>query len=148
MPYFTYDTSVIVSKRVGILSAMPENFRMSAIVLMELSSAASDRSRQKFYERMFREYHERQRLIIPNAEDWLLAGKILFLLTTNRRKTQGGKLHRLPPGASQRLALDVLIAVSARRWKTQVVTENWNDFKLIQHYCNATIIRAANFFRE
>ena len=52
------------------------------------------------------------------------------------------------PGASQRLALDVLIAVSARRWKAQVVTENWADFKAIQRYCNATIIKTAQFFRK
>lgn len=127
---------------------MPDNFLLSAVVLMELSSAADDRSGQKFYDRMFREYRKRQRLIIPSAEDWLFAGKILFLLTTSRRHTQGGKLQRLSPGMSQRLALDVLIAVSARRWKAQVVTENWKDFKMIQHYCNATIVRAASFFNQ
>ena len=54
----------------------------------------------------------------------------------------------VPPGASQRLALDVLIAVSARRWRAQVVTENWADFKAIQRYCNATIIKAAQFFNR
>jgi predicted nucleic acid-binding protein len=54
----------------------------------------------------------------------------------------------MPPGASQRLALDVLIAVSARRWKAQVVTENWTDFKAIQRYCNTTIVRATNFFKN
>jgi len=59
-----------------------------------------------------------------------------------------GKLQRLPPGASQRLALDVLIAVSARRWKAQVVTENWTDFKAIQRYCNTTVVRAATFFKR
>src|SRR5262245_65013990 len=76
-------------------------------------------------------------LIVPNDEDWLLASKILFLLTNHRRRSEHGRLKRLPPGASQRLALDVLIAVSARRWKAQVVTENWSDFKnhsaLLQH---------------
>jgi len=70
------------------------------------------------------------------------------LLTHARRRLQKGKLQRLPPGASQRLALDVLIAVSARRWKAQVVTENWTDFKTIQRYCNATIVRAATFFKK
>jgi len=42
----------------------------------------------------------------------------------------------------------VLIAVSARRWKAQVVTENWTDFKAIQRYCNATIVKAAQFFNR
>jgi len=54
-------------------------------------------------------------------------------------------LKRLHPGASQRMALDVLIAVSARRWKAAVVTENWQDFKAIQRYCNAKIAKASEF---
>ena len=148
MPYFTYDTSVLISRKLTDFQRMPANFVLSAIVLMEITGGSHEKSRQKFYERIFKHYRDNGRLIVPDANDWLMAAKILFLLSRERKRSQQGKLHRLPPGASQRLALDVLIAVSARRWKTQVVTENWNDFKLIQHYCNATIIRAANFFRE
>lgn len=120
---------------------------VSAVVLMELTAAANDQSLRNFYEGIFRQYKRRNMLIVPNGDDWLLASKILFLLTHARRRSQKGKLRPLPPGASQRLALDVLIAVSARRWKAQVVTENWADFKAIQRYCNATIIKAANFFK-
>jgi hypothetical protein len=68
-------------------------------------------------------------LIVPNGDDWLLASKILYLLTHARKRSNKGKLPRLPAGASQRMALDVLIAVSARRWKAAVVTENWIDLK-------------------
>ena len=96
MPYFTYDTSVIISR-------------------------------------------------IPNEDDWLLASKVLYLLSQDRRRSHRGKLKRLHPGASQRMALDVLIAVSARRWKAAVVTENWQDFKAIQRYCNAKIAKASEF---
>ena len=146
MAYFTYDTSVIVSRKQTELLAMPSSFLMSAIVLMELSSSASDVSRRKVYEMLFRSYQKEQRLIVPDAEDWLLAAKILFLLTDSRRRLEHGRLKRLPPGASQRVALDVLIAVSARRWKADVVTENWVDFKAIQRYCKVTIIKASKFF--
>ena len=125
---------------------MPHGFMVSAVVLMELTAAARDESLRNFYDGIFRQYKKRNMLIVPNEDDWLLASKILFLLTHARRRSQKGKLHRLPSGASQRLALDVLIAVSARRWKAQVVTENWADFKAIQRYCNATIVKAANFF--
>ena len=147
MPYFTYDTSVIVSRKLS-LHQMPRDFAMSAIVMMELMSSAADSSHRKSYERFFRQYQEDNSLIVPNDEDWLLAAKILFLLTQDRRREGRGKRKRLPPGATQRLALDVLIAVSARRWKAQIVTENWKDFKAIQRYCNATIIKAAQFFRR
>ena len=147
MPYFTYDTSVIVSRKLS-LHGMPRNFVMSAIVMLELMSSAADSSRRKAYERSYREFQEDNVLIVPNVDDWLLAAKIMFLLTEDRRREGRGKLKRLPVGASHRLALDVLIAVSARRWKAHVVTENWADFKAIQRYCNATIIKAAQFFRR
>ena len=148
MPYFTYDTSVFISRKLTDFRIMPHGFLLSAIVLMELTAAAKDKSLRKFYEGMFWQYKKKELLIVPSADDWLLASKILFLLTHARRRSQKGKLRALPPGASQRLALDVLIAVSARRWKAQVVTENWSDFKAIQRYCNATIIKAANFFQK
>ena len=146
MPYFTYDTSVIISRKLTDFRDMPPSFLLSAVVLMELSGSSRDESERKLYEATFWHYKKNDLLIVPNEDDWLLASKILFLLTHARRRSQGGKLHRLPPGASQRLALDVLIAVSARRWKAQLVTEHWADFKAIQRYCNATIVKAANFF--
>lgn len=148
MPYFTYDTSVIVSRKIRDLREMPQDFLLSAVVLMELIASATDTSVRKTYEQLFHQYRRDELLIVPNDDDWLLAAKTMFLLTQERRREGRGKLKRLPPGASQRLALDVLIAVSARRWKAQVVTENWSDFKAIQRYCNATIIKAAQFFER
>ena len=127
---------------------MPGSFLMSAIALTELSASARDNSQLKVYERLFRAYGKEQRLIVPNDEDWLLTSRILFLLSNHRRRLEHGKLKQLPPGASQRLALDVLIAVSARRWKAQVVTENWADFKAIQRYCNTKIVKASKFFKK
>lgn len=148
MPYFTYDTSVIISRRLFEFREMPQDFLMSAVVLMELTASARDSSERKVYEQWFRHYQRMNNLIVPNLDDWLFASRILFLLTQERKRLQQGSLRRLPPGASQRLALDVLIAVGARRWKAQVVTENWNDFKLIQRYCNTKIIKAGKFFKS
>jgi predicted nucleic acid-binding protein len=148
MPYFTYDTSVIISRSLRDLEGMPGTFLMSTIVLMELTASATDNSQRKLYEQLFRAYQKRERLIVPNADDWLLTSKILFLLTHARKRSQYGKLKSLPLGAAQRLALDVLIAVSARRWRAKVVTENWSDFKTIRRYCNATIIRGSDFFGQ
>ena len=148
MPYFTYDTSVIISRKIPNLREMPQHFLMSSVVLMELTTSAADASERNVYEQVFHQYRRDKLLIVPNEDDWLLASKILFLLTQARRLGRKGKLQRLPPGASQHMALDVLIAISARRWKAQVVTENWTDFKAIQRYCNTTIIKAASFFQE
>ena len=68
-------------------------------------------------------------------------------MTHERRKNDGGKLVKLKPGISQRMALDTLMAVSTRRWKATLVVESWNDFKAIQHHCKGLkILKSADFF--
>ena len=147
MPYFTYDTSVIISRRLVVSPKLPGNFRLSSIVLMELMASAKDDSQRRAYEELFRGYLSEQLLIVPDEDDWLLAGKILYWLTQARRRSGGHKLSRLDKGVSQRLALDALIAASARRCNVLVVTENWKDFKSIQRFCNVKIRKAADFFK-
>jgi predicted nucleic acid-binding protein len=148
MPYFTCDTSVLISRKLADFHKTPESFLMSAVVLMELMSGANDDSDRKLYEQAFHRYQKNNSLIVPTYDDWLTSYKILYFLTHARKRTQKGRLRPLPPGAAQRLALDVLIAVSARRWKAQVVTENWSDFKAIQRYCKTTVVRAVTFFKK
>jgi len=148
MPYFTYDTSVIISLKVTNIPGLRTNFLMSAVVLMELTSSSRDDSQRRLYERLFRQYQKDNSLIVPDEDDWLLASRILYWLAQSRRGSTRGKLKRLPAGVSQRMALDVLIAVSARRWRATVVTENWDDFKAIQRYCNTKVVKASQFFRR
>lgn len=148
MPYFTYDTSVLIARKLTDFQKMPESFLMSAVVLMELMAGARDKTYQRVYAQAFQRFQKINSLIIPTYGDWVTTSRILYLLAQARKRGQRGQLQRLPPGASQRLALDVLIAVSARRWKAHVVTENWADFKAIQRYCNTTIVRAAQFFNR
>jgi len=101
---------------------------------MELSASARDKSELKIYEGLFRDYQRDKSLIVPNDGDWLLASKILYWLAQGRRRVSRGRLPRLAPGVSQRLALDALIAASARRWRATVVTENWNDFAALEGF--------------
>lgn len=145
MPSYTCDTSVVISRK---LSDLPDNFLFSAVVLMELIAGAADESERKRYESLARAYQKDYSLIVPNPDDWLLASKILYWLVQGRKKTAGGRSPRFRPGATQRMALDVLIAVSARRWNTTVITDNWNDFKAIQRYCNVKIVKGADFFKR
>jgi len=146
MPYFTYDTSVIISRKVMDLPGLPGSYLWSSVVLMELMTSARDDSQRKLYERLFRQYQQDNSLIVPDENDWLLTSRVLYWLTQSRRRSTKGKLRRLPKGVSQSMALDVLIAVSARRWRATVVTENWDDFKAIQRYCNTKIVKASDFF--
>jgi hypothetical protein len=118
----------------------------TSVVLLELMASAKDESRRKYYEALSRDYRKDNSLIVPNIDDWLLAGKVLYWLTQERRRSLKGKAHRLKPGASQRMALDALLATSAKRWNVCVVTENWDDFKAIQRYCKVKLIRASSFF--
>ncbi len=131
---------------------LPDRFFMSAVVLMELTASARDDSQRKptrnCFASLFRQYGQDNSLIVPNENDWLLASRVLYWLTQSRRRSAKGNLKQLPTGTSQRMALNVLIAVSARRWKATVVTENLNDFKAIQRFCNTKIVRASDFFRR
>jgi predicted nucleic acid-binding protein len=147
MPYFTYDTSVMISRPLFELRLRTKGLVLSSVVLLEMMASATDDSRRKVYEGLFQDYGQDESLIVPNEADWLLASKILYWLSRRRRRIDGGRLRQLAPGMSQRMALDALIAVSARRWEAAVVTENWEHFKAIQYFCGVKLIKASDFFR-
>ncbi|MFT3743672.1 MAG: hypothetical protein QM785_05185 [Pyrinomonadaceae bacterium] len=145
--FYTYDTSVIISRGLSDFPGGTDSFLLSSIVLLELSASAKDESQQKQIDRLFEEYAKDNSLIYPSVDEWRTAGKILFQLAAKRRKELGGKLSKLNPGTSQRMAMDTLLAVSAKRWDATVIVDNWSDFKLIQHYCKGLKIKkAADFF--
>lgn len=143
MAYVTFDTSFIISHRV---ESLPDNFLLSEVVVMELMASANDESSRKVFEAI-RSLHEKDgTLVVPTSEDWLMAGRVLYWLTKGRKKKAGGKAPRLVPGASQSMALDALIAVSARRVGAAVVTENYDDFKAIGYYLDALTVRRSSQF--
>jgi predicted nucleic acid-binding protein len=145
MAYFTCDTSTIISRK---LSELPDNFLFSSVVLMELMASAGDDSQRKLYERLHHAYQKDGSLIVPDAKNWLMASKVLYWLTQGRRRSARGKAPRLKQGAMQRMALDVLIAVSAQSYEATVVTENWDDFKAIQHFCKFKLAKGSEFFKS
>ena len=146
MPYFTYDTSVIVARN-PIDLRRTKDLLLSSVVLLELMASAKDDSRRKIYEGLFQDYKDDGSLIVPDDADWLFASRILYWLSRRRRKFDGGRLRQLAPGMSQRMALDALLAASARRWEAAVVTDNWDHFKAIQYFCGVKLIKASDFFR-
>ena len=147
MPYFTYDTSVMIGRKPFDLHLGTKGVVLSSVVLLEMMASAADDSRRKAYEDLFLGYGRDDSLIVPNEGDWLYASKVLYWLTHRRRRVDGGRLRQLAPGMSQRMALDALLAASARRWKAAVVTENWDHFKAIQYFCGVKLIKASDFFR-
>ncbi len=145
IPRYTIDTSTIIARR---LSDLPDNFLFSTIALLERMTGAADDKERKQFEALYSLYRADNLLIIPNHDDWLLASKVLFWLTHGRRKQHGGKLPKLKPGAAQRMAMDALLAVSARRWRVTVITENYDDFNAMKYYIKGlSIVRASEFFK-
>lgn len=106
---------------------------MSAVVLSERMTAANDEKEFRAYRTAWREHSEAGTLLVPTPEDWLAAGRVLFMLAQERKRMAGSKSPRRTAAAKQELALDVLIAMSARREKITVVTDD-ADFDAFRHY--------------
>jgi predicted nucleic acid-binding protein len=145
MPPVTYDTSVFKSYKP---EELPSGFLFSTVVIQELVASANDDSEMKRWAATQRAFEEEDRLIVPTSADWLMASKVLYWLMQKRKKRAGGKSPPLKTGASQRMALDALIAVSARRHKATVVTVNWSDFEAIRYYCDVKVIKASDYFKR
>lgn len=144
MRLYTYDTSVIIARNI---QTFPRSFRLSQVVVTELIASANDESRRQRLEAIARTFFQDGELLLPSFEDWIMASKVLYWLHQQRKKKAGGRAPKLPPGASQRMAFDALIAVTAKRADVIVVTENWDDFKAIQYYCPVKLIKASDFFQ-
>lgn len=110
-------------------------------------ASAKDETQRKVYERVYRAYEKDNSLIVPDDDDWLIASRVLYWLSQGRRRSSKGQAPRLKPGASQRMALDMLITVSAKSYDATVVTENWDDFKAIRHYYKFKLAKGSEFFK-
>ena len=144
MRLYTYDTSVIIARNIR---SFPNVFRLSQVVVTELVSSANDDADREGWEALSLLYYRGGKLLLPSFQDWAMASKVLYWLRQKRKKEAGGRSPKLPPGASQRMAFDALIAVTAKRADVTVVTENWDDFKAIQYYCPVKLIKASDFFQ-
>lgn len=145
MSRITFDTSFIIANK---LSEFPDNFLLSEVVLLELTASAADETIFKSYQALRKVYEENNLLIKANSDDWLMASKILYWLEQGKRKENLGKAPAKRPGATQKMALDALIAVTVRRYRVTVVTENWNDFNAIKYYCDFKLIKGADFLNR
>jgi predicted nucleic acid-binding protein len=145
MPRYTFDTNIIKGYKV---ERLPDNFYMSAVVLSELMTGAVDQSEFDGYQETWRRHAKDGTLIIPVDADWLMTGKVLYWLAQERRRKAGRKAPRWSPSAKQELAMDALIATSARREGVTVVT-NDTDFDAIQYYCKTLKLeRGSDFFKR
>lgn len=144
MAKFTFDSSHIIAHKVK-LSELPDNFLLSDVVLLEQIGSAKDETIFKGLQGLRKIYADDDLLIVPNADDWLMASKILYWLEQGVKRKNKGKSPPKMVGATQRMALDVLLAVSSRRYKVTVVTENYDDFNAIKYYCDFKLMKSSDF---
>lgn len=143
MPTITYDTNVFINRKPAYF---PAGFVMSAVVMQELAAGAIDDSELKQLQAAHRAYAKENRLLVPTGDDWWQAGKVLNSLLRGLKSKRGGLTPKLPDSEKHRIISDVLIAVTARRAKAAVITDNLKDFEKIRRYCNVTVISASDFF--
>lgn len=145
MPKVTYDSDVFIRRRPRQL---PQGFYMSVVVLEELAAGAEDASVLKELAAALRNYEKAGRLLVPNSEDWFLAGKVIYALQQGAKSKATGLKPKMSPDIRARLINDVLIARTARRAGVSVVTYNVRHFEQIRRYCAVTVIDAAKHFQD
>jgi predicted nucleic acid-binding protein len=134
VPKFVYDTNIYISK---LAEKMPplKTLYDSSVVLFERMTSANNRGEYNKHLGAWQQAEKDKLLIIPNREDWKLAGQISYLLAQERKAQAGGKSPKLSSKVKQEIALDCLIAVSAAREGVTVVTTNNADFDAIKRHC-------------
>jgi predicted nucleic acid-binding protein len=143
MPVVTYDTSIFISYKP---TSLPAGFRMSAVVLQELTAGAVDGSEVSRWNVARRDHEREGTLLVPTGEDWWMAGKVLNSLLRGLKSRSGGRTPRLPPAEIQRIVRDVLIARTARAAGALLVTDNVADFRKIHRFCAVRLVSGHDYF--
>ncbi len=143
MAKVTFDTNIFISRPNADL---PDNFYMSVVVLQELVVGAEDETEVKDLNTARREYEKAERLLVPNGEDWWLAGKVINSLQRGLKSRQGGLTPKIVAEEKYRITNDVLIARTAKRAGVAVVTDNLKDFEMIQRFCAVRLMSGADYF--
>lgn len=145
MPIITFDTCIFIKYQPSYL---PKGFRMTAVVLQELTVGANDNTEVKYWNEVRKAREKDGTLIVPNAEDWYIAGKVLNSLLRGLKSENAGKTPKLSADEIQRITRDVLIARTAKRENALLVTDNIADFEKIKKFCNVKTISGKDFFGE
>jgi len=118
---------------------------MTAVVLQELTVGANDNTEVKYWNEVRKAREKDGTLIVPNAEDWWMAGKVLNSLLRGLKSENAGKTPKLSADEIQRITRDVLIARTARRENALLITDNIGDFDKIKKFCNVRTQNGKDF---
>jgi len=143
MSSVTYDTSAFIAYQPSLPRS---DFLLSSVVLQELTAGATDKAGLRYWEAIYHRFKKEQKLLVPDDEDWWLAGKVLNALLRGLKSKAGGQTPKLPAAEKQRIIRDVLIARTAKRAGALLVTDNLDDFNLIRRFCAVPVISGAEYF--
>jgi predicted nucleic acid-binding protein len=143
MPIITFDTCVFIAYKPLFDT---KGSRLSAVVLHELTVGATDNGELRFWDSIRKDFEKNGKLLVPNGEDWFLAGKVLNSLQRGRKAANKGKTPKISADESRRIMRDVLIARSARRENALLVTDNLADFEKIRAFCKVRTVTGKEFF--
>lgn len=143
MPVITFDTCIVIARNLRIY---PKGYRMSAVVLHELTVGSRDETEVRYWENVRREFEKDKKLLTPNGEDWFLAGKVINSLQRGRKSANKGRTPKISAEESRRIVRDVLISRTAKRENALLVTENIADFEKIQNFCKMRMVSGEEFF--
>ena len=124
--FVVFDTSIFIDhlrtgrheQRIAGTTGLVRN---SAVVLAELSRAATKPGEQEFVERLARNHL----ILTPTENNWLESGRLLSKIHTDKG------FH---PEKLRDLHFDLLIALTARSAGARLVTSDRADFELIASY--------------
>ena len=88
----TFDTCILISYHPTLI---PARHLLSSVVVQELIAGAVDTSQAKMWAATAREFDKEQRLLTPNMDDWIEAGRILNNLLRGARSKNRGKTAKL-----------------------------------------------------
>lgn len=139
-----FDTQVYIAYRKAREGPRPG--WLSAVVVQELTAGSGGRSELKTHLETSRAYQKQGRLIVPDADAWYQAGRILNLYLSDLSRADKSR-HRpsLDHQRKQNIIRDVLIAVSAKQQGVTVISDN-EDFPTIRRYYNFKHIPGKQFF--
>ena len=140
-----FDTNVFHQFKQDMTKGDMAEMALSVVVLYELAATTNEQADRQRYEAWRKGFAAAGLLLVPTANDWWEAAKLVARLRFGDKAAGHGKTPPLLD--AQRLQNDVLIARTAALNGCFVVTANVADFLRIKPYLNRLeVVRAADYF--
>src|SRR5688500_4880001 len=91
MPIITFETCIFISYKPPFDT---KGSRLSSVVLHELTVGASDSAEIRYWDSIRKDFEKSGKLLVPNGEDWFLAGKSSKLAPKRPESRAKGKNAR------------------------------------------------------